>query len=64
MTRVLIVEDDPTTSAALAGIVRRQQWEAQTREDLASAWEALRTASVDILVLAVDMDDFGDVLGP
>ncbi|MDB5957918.1 response regulator transcription factor [Ramlibacter sp.] len=57
MTRVLIVEDDPTTSAALAGIVRRQQWEAQTREDLASAWEALRTASFDILVLDLSLPD-------
>ena len=27
MTRVLIVEDDPTTVVALAGLVRRQQWE-------------------------------------
>ena len=57
MTRVLIVEDDPTTSAALAGIVRRQQWEAQTREDLASAWEALRTSAFDILVLDLSLPD-------
>jgi two-component system OmpR family response regulator/two-component system response regulator QseB len=57
MTRVLIVEDDPTTSAALAGIVRRQQWEAQTREDLASAWEALRSSSFDILVLDLSLPD-------
>ena len=57
MTRVLIVEDDPTTSAALAGIVRRQQWEAQTREDLASAWEALRTSTFDILVLDLSLPD-------
>src|SRR4051812_29540295 len=57
MTRVLIVEDDPTTSAALAGIVRRQQWEAQTREDLASAWDALRASTFDILVLDLSLPD-------
>ncbi len=57
MTRVLIVEDDPTTSAALAGVVRRQHWEAQTREDLASAWEALRASSFDVLVLDLSLPD-------
>jgi two-component system OmpR family response regulator/two-component system response regulator QseB len=57
MTRVLIVEDDPTTSAALAGVVRRQQWDATTCEDLETGWQALRAQLVDILVLDLSLPD-------
>jgi two-component system, OmpR family, response regulator QseB len=57
MTRVLIVEDDPTTSAALAGLVRRQQWQADTCEDLASAWQALCGHAYDFVVLDLSLPD-------
>jgi len=57
MTRVLIVEDDPTTSATLAGVVRRQQWEPRTCEDLAGAWTLLRTEPVDVLLLDLSLPD-------
>lgn len=55
--RVLIVEDDPTTSAMLAGLVRRERWQHQLAEDLASAWEALRAGPVDILLLDLSLPD-------
>lgn len=57
MTRVLIVEDDPTTSAMLVGVARRQQWEPRTCEDLASAWKALCSEPVDILLLDLSLPD-------
>ncbi|HEX2544774.1 MAG TPA: response regulator transcription factor [Ramlibacter sp.] len=57
MTRVLIVEDDPTTSAMLVALVRRQQWHVQACEDLASAWDALCAAPVDFLVLDLSLPD-------
>lgn len=57
MTRVLIVEDDPTTAAMLAGVVRRQQWEPQHCADLASGWHYLRANRVDILLLDLQLPD-------
>jgi two-component system OmpR family response regulator/two-component system response regulator QseB len=57
MTRVLIVEDDPTTAAALSGLVRKQNWEAQVCGDLASAWNALRAAPCDIVLLDLSLPD-------
>jgi two-component system, OmpR family, response regulator QseB len=57
MTRALIVEDDPTTSAALAGLVRRHQWQADTSEDLDSAWKALRAARYDFVLLDLSLPD-------
>lgn len=57
MTRVLIVEDDPTTSALLVGIVRREQWEPQACADLAAAWQVLRAQPVDVLLLDLNLPD-------
>ena len=57
MTRVLIVEDDPTTSVALAGLVRRQQWQVDTCENLADAWLALRRSPYDFLLLDLSLPD-------
>jgi two-component system OmpR family response regulator/two-component system response regulator QseB len=57
MTRALIVEDDPTTAAALAGLVRRHQWVADVREDLASAWQALRETRYDFVLLDLSLPD-------
>lgn len=57
MTRVLIVEDDPTTSAALAGLVRRHQWHAEPCGDLETAWKALRGAPYDFLLLDLSLPD-------
>jgi two-component system OmpR family response regulator/two-component system response regulator QseB len=57
MTRALIVEDDPTTAAALAGLVRRHQWQAEVREDLASAWNALRELPFDFVLLDLSLPD-------
>lgn len=57
MTRILIVEDDPTTSATLAGVTRRQQWEPRTCEDLAGAWKLLRSEPVDLLLLDLSLPD-------
>ena len=57
MTRALIVEDDPTTAAALAGLVRRHQWQAEVREDLAGAWTALREGAFDFVLLDLSLPD-------
>lgn len=57
MTRVLIVEDDPTTSAALCGLVRRHQWHAEPCGDLDSAWKALRQAPYDFVLLDLSLPD-------
>lgn len=57
MTRALIVEDDPTTAAALAGLVRRHQWVADVREDLESAWKALRETRYDFVLLDLSLPD-------
>ena len=57
MTRALIVEDDPTTSATLAALVRRQQWQAEVREDLDSAWKALREQPFDFVLLDLSLPD-------
>jgi len=57
MTRALIVEDDPTTAAALGGLVRRHQWQAEVREDLASAWTALLEAPFDFVLLDLSLPD-------
>ena len=57
MTRALIVEDDPTTAAALAGLVRRHQWQAEVREDLASAWNALLQGPFDFVLLDLSLPD-------
>ena len=57
MTRALIVEDDPTTAAALAGLVRKQQWQAEVREDLASAWKSLAQSAFDFVLLDLSLPD-------
>ena len=57
MTRALIVEDDPTPAAALAGLVRRHQWQAEVREDLESAWKALRELEFDFVLLDLSLPD-------
>lgn len=57
MTRVLIVEDDPTTAAVLAGLLRREGWEHQASEDLAGGWQALRAAPFDVLLLDLSLPD-------
>jgi two-component system, OmpR family, response regulator QseB len=57
MTRALIVEDDPTTAAALAGLVRKQQWQAEVREDLASAWTSLGQSAFDFVLLDLSLPD-------
>lgn len=57
MTRILIVEDDPTTSAMLVGVSRRQQWECQACGDLASAWQALLQSPVDMVLLDLNLPD-------
>lgn len=57
MTRALIVEDDPTTAAALAGLVRKQQWQAEVREDLASAWHSLGRSAFDFVLLDLSLPD-------
>lgn len=57
MTRVLIVEDDPTTSAMLVALVRRQQWQVQPCDNLASAWKVLGSEPIDFLVLDLSLPD-------
>jgi two-component system OmpR family response regulator/two-component system response regulator QseB len=57
MTRALIVEDDPTTAAALAGLVRRHEWQAEVREDVASAWTALLATPFDFVLLDLSLPD-------
>jgi two-component system response regulator QseB len=57
MTRLLIVEDDPTTSALLGGVARRQQWEPQTCGDLGSAWQVLRSTPIDLVLLDLNLPD-------
>jgi two-component system OmpR family response regulator/two-component system response regulator QseB len=55
--RVLIVEDDPTTSAMLAGLLRRQQWDPLAQEDLGSAWKVLCAQSFDLVLLDLTLPD-------
>jgi two-component system OmpR family response regulator/two-component system response regulator QseB len=57
MTRVLIVEDDPTTSAMLVGLVRRHQWEPVACDHLAAGWDALRGGGFDFLLLDLNLPD-------
>ena len=57
MTRVLIVEDDPTTSASLTGVVRRQQWEPRASGDLATGWQFLCGERIDMLLLDLSLPD-------
>jgi two-component system, OmpR family, response regulator QseB len=57
MTRVLIVEDDPTTSVALAGLVRKHDWQADTTDKLESAWEALGARPYDFVLLDLSLPD-------
>ncbi|GAB3770130.1 two-component system response regulator PrmA [Ramlibacter monticola] len=57
MTRVLIIDDDPTTSATLAAVVRRQGWEHHVCGDLATAWEALRATPFDSVLLDLGLPD-------
>jgi len=57
MTRVLIVEDDPTTSAMLVGLVRRQQWDCEARDTLDAAWKLLREQPFDFLLLDLNLPD-------
>jgi len=57
MTRVLIVEDDPTTSAMLVGLVRRQQWECESCDHLEAAWKVLRERPFDFLLLDLNLPD-------
>ena len=39
MTRILIVEDDPSSSAMLVGVAQRQSWETVACDHLAAAWQ-------------------------
>ncbi|RYY80826.1 MAG: response regulator transcription factor, partial [Comamonadaceae bacterium] len=57
MTRVLIVEDDPTTATMLAGLLRREHWEHEICHELGAAWQALRTGSFDFLLLDLSLPD-------
>ncbi|MGV3569318.1 MAG: response regulator transcription factor [Ramlibacter sp.] len=57
MTRVLIVEDDPTTATMLAGLLRRERWEHEVRDELAAAWELLRSEPFDFLLLDLSLPD-------
>ena len=57
MTRILIVEDDPTTSAMLVGLVRRQQWDCDASDTLEVAWKYLRTRPYDVLLLDLNLPD-------
>ncbi|HEY8357975.1 MAG TPA: response regulator transcription factor [Ramlibacter sp.] len=57
MTRVLIVEDDPTTATMLAGLLRRERWEHEVRDELSAAWDALRTQHFDFLLLDLSLPD-------
>jgi two-component system response regulator QseB len=57
MTRVLIIEDDPTTSTTLVGVVRRQQWESRASGDLAGGWQILCSERIDMLLLDLSLPD-------
>lgn len=57
MTRVLIVEDDPTTSAMLGGLLRREHWEHRVCEDLQAAWQVLLAEPFDCLLLDLNLPD-------
>jgi two-component system OmpR family response regulator/two-component system response regulator QseB len=57
MTRVLIVEDDPTTSAMLVGLVRKQQWECDASDTLDAAWKRLRAQPFDMVLLDLNLPD-------
>ncbi|MBK6687740.1 MAG: response regulator [Deltaproteobacteria bacterium] len=55
MTRVLIVDDDPRMSSALAGELVRQGYDTQTADSVDAALELLLNAPVDVLVTDLRM---------
>ncbi|RYF52818.1 MAG: response regulator transcription factor [Comamonadaceae bacterium] len=57
MTRVLIVEDDPTTATMLAGLLRRENWSHAICGELGQAWQALRSSAFDCLLLDLSLPD-------
>jgi two-component system, OmpR family, response regulator QseB len=57
MTRVLIVEDDPTTAVTLAGLVRRHAWDVDSCDKLDAAWQALRDRPYDFVLLDLSLPD-------
>lgn len=57
MTRVLIIDDDPTTSMTLGAVVQRQNWEPQVCADLESAWKALLGTPFDAVLLDLGLPD-------
>lgn len=57
----LIVEDDPTTTVMLEGMLRRQGWSHAATQDLEAAWTVLRETPVDIVLLDLSLPD-GDGL--
>lgn len=57
MTRVLIVEDDPTTASILAGLLRREHWEHTSCDELHGAWQALCAQPFDFVLLDLSLPD-------
>lgn len=55
--RALIVEDDPTTTAMLAGLLRREHWDHVSAADLRRAWQLLCAESFDVLLLDLALPD-------
>lgn len=55
--QILVVEDDPATTAVLAGVLRREGWAHGIAEDLQTAWELLRSRPFDLLLLDLGLPD-------
>jgi two-component system OmpR family response regulator/two-component system response regulator QseB len=57
MTRILIVEDDPTSSAMLVGVAQRQSWETVACDHLSAAWQRLLAEPFDAMLLDLQLPD-------
>ncbi len=55
MPRLLLVEDAPDVALVAGRLARRAGWEVSHRTDVASAWDDLRAAAPDLILLDLNL---------
>jgi two-component system response regulator QseB len=55
--RVLVVEDDQTTAAVLAAVMKREDWPHRLADNLVKAWSLLQEEPFDLLLLDLGLPD-------